>query len=274
MLSPYVGRFAPSPSGPLHMGSLVCALASYLDAKKNSGTWFIRIEDIDENRCKSEYTQDILETLASYTLTSETEVVIQSHRHPLYQKTLDSLSQKNITFACNCTRKQLHNTLHNSICQGLTTLPHSIRFNMENEELSFVDKIQGKKYINLLNDIGHPILKRKGNNFSYLLAVVADDYDQGVTHVIRGMDLLGTTPSQIHLFKKLGWQPPEYGHIPLVMDQEERKLSKQNHAPAIPKGDTQTLKAALAYLKIETDDSTNIKSTLDQAIDKWNINLL
>lgn len=265
----YVGRFAPSPSGPLHLGSLVCALASYLDAKKNNGIWFVRIEDIDSSRCKDSHAYDIIETLESYNLLSEKDITWQSKRSNFYQKTLDNLLLKNDVFPCNCTRQQLQQQLHTTLCHADPSKPHSWRLKLPDRTLTFEDQIQGKCTSDLLNDIGHPILKRKDADFSYLLSVVADDHYQGVTHVVRGMDLLDTTAVQIHLFSTLGWQAPYYAHIPLVTDKQKQKLSKQNHAPAILKGDTATLINALQHLNIKVRGYNNIESILEQAVDLW-----
>jgi len=271
-LSSYVGRFAPSPSGPLHLGSLVSALASYLDAKKHNGTWFVRIEDIDAKRCKSEYALDIIETLESYHLISEKNIVAQSSRHHFYQTSLDHLTNSDSIFACNCTRQQLHKHLHTNVCHADQSHPHSWRLRVPNQHIKFTDRIQGEKTYNLLGELGHPILKRKDQDFSYLLAVVIDDHLQHVSHVVRGMDLIDTTAAQIYLFSKLGWKAPQYAHTPLVNDKKKQKLSKQNHAPAIPKADKKTLQAALKHLNIEVNDKSNIQSMLEQAINKWHSN--
>ena len=269
MNSPYVGRFAPSPSGPLHLGSLTCALASYLDAKKNDGIWFVRIEDIDSSRCKKEHTTSIIETLNSYQLISDTDITLQSDRQSLYQATLNKLTLQNSTFPCNCTRQQLSQKLHTSYCQSDTSKSHSWRLKSPNKELAFTDLIQGQIKSNLLNEIGHPILQRKDNEFSYLLSVVVDDHNQGVTHVVRGMDLLKTTAIQIYLFSSLGWTPPSYGHIPLVKDAALQKLSKQNHAPAIKNGCIKTLLLALKHLDITPTETKDIGTILQQALLQW-----
>lgn len=268
--STYVGRFAPSPSGPLHLGSLVCALASYLDAKQNNGIWFVRIEDIDSSRCKDSHTQDIITTLESYGLISEKDIVLQSHRSAFYQQTLDTLLAKDEAFPCNCTRQKLQQQRHTELCEADTSLPHSWRLKSPDTRLSFQDNIQGKCSSALLDEIGHPILKRKDADFSYLLSVVTDDHLQGVTHVVRGMDLLETTAIQIYLFSLLGWQAPQYAHIPLVKNEHQQKLSKQNHAPAIPKGDIETLLNALQYLGIIIKNNQNdVVSILREAIPLW-----
>lgn len=268
-LSPYIGRFAPSPSGPLHLGSLVTALASYLDARKHQGKWLIRIEDSDIDRCKDEHAIDIIDTLESYNLISDEKIITQSHRHHLYQKQLDHLTSHGLTFPCNCTRQQLHQQLHKTICQSSIEKPHSWRLKLPDQQVSFVDQIQGPQTYTLLSEIGHPIIKRKDSNFSYLLAVVVDDHLQNITHVVRGMDLIDTSAAQIHLFSTLGWTPPQYSHIPIVRDKQHRKLSKQNHAPAIPKSDKTTLQIALRHLHIEVSMKNSIPDILESAVEKW-----
>ncbi|TBR37610.1 tRNA glutamyl-Q(34) synthetase GluQRS [Marinomonas agarivorans] len=268
MVSSYVGRFAPSPSGPLHMGSLVCALASYLDAKQNDGAWLIRIEDIDAERCKDEHVSDILDTLASYQLLPDQPVVKQSDRQGAYNDCFGQLLQTNAIFPCNCTRQQLQKKGHQFICEADLHTPHSWRLTLSDNTVHFNDLIQNSVSLNPLTEFGHPIIKRKDNGFSYLASVVIDDYLQGITHVIRGMDLLSSTATQIQLFSQFGWNIPLYGHIPLVMENSV-KLSKQNHAPAIPKGNVDTLKQALAHLKIPSEEQTNIPLILQQAIRDW-----
>lgn len=276
MLSNYRGRFAPSPTGPLHLGSLVSALASYLDAKYHQGTWVIRIEDVDAVRCRPEFTQQILTTLNSYQLISDEDIRLQSEHSTLFETHLTTLKQSHNVFPCNCTRQSLKefSGLHPHICSSDITSPHSWRLKTNNEHYQYNDLIQGEMafFDDLSNN--HPILKRKDGYFSYQLAVVVDDHLQGITHLIRGADLIETTAQQLHLYTLLGWQAPQIGHIPLVVNQDNEKISKQNHAKPILNGDLHTLKRALSYLQIEVNESSNIKEALALAISKWNPLLL
>ena len=269
----YVGRFAPSPSGPLHLGSLVSALASFLDAKHHGGKWLIRIEDVDSQRCKPAHSIDILDTLASYQLTSDAPVLYQSQQTEHYQSLIDQLIHHNLVFPCQCTRQELKhlNGPHTHICSSDITKPHAWRLISHNTDISFLDKRQGMQTQNPLQQIGHSIIKRKDLDYAYLLAVVADDHFQGITHVVRGYDLLDTTAAQINLFNTFEWNAPQYCHIPLVTDDNQLKLSKQNHAPAIPKANLETLKHALTLLNQKIGPPQTIQTTLDFAIKNWSL---
>ncbi len=273
MHSSYVGRFAPSPSGPLHLGSLVSALASYLDAKHNRGKWLLRIEDVDSQRCRPEHSQDIIDTLHSYQLYSDVPVLFQSLQKKHYQTHLDTLINRGRAFPCQCTRQALKHFQgkHPDICQANTQEPHSWRILSSSEDVIFLDRLKGEQKQNPLHQIGHSIIKRKDLDYAYLLAVVVDDHLQGVTHVVRGCDLLDTTAAQLNLFKEFNWQAPRYCHIPLVTDENQLKLSKQNHAPAIKKADLNTLKTALMHLKQPVFKGDCIEETLQFAIKHWSL---
>ncbi len=269
----YVGRFAPSPSGPLHLGSLVSALASYLDARHNNGKWLIRIEDVDSQRCKPEHSLDIIETLHSYQLDSDDSILFQNQQNHLYQAHLEQLIEHHSAFPCQCTRKELklHNGIHHHICQLNKQAPHSWRLISPSKDTRFIDRLQGEQVQNPLHQIGHSIIKRKDLDYAYLLAVVVDDHLQEISHVVRGTDLLDTTAAQINLFHEFNWTPPSYCHIPLVMGERQLKLSKQNHAPAIKKADLATLKTALKHLNQAIPSTSNIKDTLQFAIKNWSL---
>ena len=267
----YVGRFAPSPTGPLHFGSLVSALASYLDAKSNHGQWLIRIEDVDQTRCKTEYADVILEGLASYGLTSDQTILYQSQRSALYQASLLNLQQQGQVFPCNCTRQQITQLggRHPNTCSSNQLAPHSWRLLCPHTSYSLEDAIQGTLTFELNQEDNAPILKRKDGLFSYQLAVVVDDHLQGITHVVRGADLLDTTAQQLHLYHLLGWTPPKFTHIPLILDQQGRKISKQNHAIALEMGSINILKRALSYLQLAPLTAHSIDTLLIEAIEKW-----
>ena len=242
----YTGRFAPSPSGPLHLGSLVCALASYLDARAYNGRWLVRIEDIDPPREQPGATEAILTCLESHHLFWDGEIVYQSRRTDSYLETLRQLRDRSLSYRCDCTRKRLAdlNGNYDGYClsRGIaSSTPAAVRLDVlrslaETSDLAnpvrFSDGIQGEQVENLLA-AGDYIIHRKDGLFGYQLAVVVDDIWQGITHVVRGADLLDTTARQILLFHLLGKPAPHYSHVPVVVDGQGNKLSKQNRAPAI-----------------------------------------
>jgi glutamyl-Q tRNA(Asp) synthetase len=268
----YIGRFAPSPTGPLHFGSLVTALASYLDSRQHRGQWLIRIEDIDGTRCQPEHASHILQTLASYGLESDRPPVFQSDRLDLYQQQLEYLHELDQLYPCNCTRAQLQTQagLHPTRCDSQTSRPHSWRLACPANTFHLHDPIQGNLHLSLTEPANDPVLKRKDGYFSYQLAVVVDDHLQGITHIVRGADLIDTTAQQLYLYQLLGWQAPTMTHLPLIMGSDGRKLSKQNHAKPIPMADLQVLRKALAYLKINADEAAHsTKAILESAIPQW-----
>ncbi|WP_191602145.1 tRNA glutamyl-Q(34) synthetase GluQRS [Marinomonas algicola] len=271
MHNSYVGRFAPSPTGPLHFGSLVCALASYLDAKKNHGEWLIRIEDVDGTRCKPLYTETIISCLSSYGMESDRPIIVQSQQTKVYQHYLEQLKEAGYVFPCNCTRQTLQaaSNQHIGPCSSTTNTPHSWRLQSQEVSFHYNDKIQGPLNFHINSQSNCPVLKRKDHFFSYQLAVVVDDHLQGITHIIRGSDLLETTDTQLFLYQRLNWTPPSIGHIPLLLDPRKQKISKQNHAQALPEGDLYTLNAALSYLCIPPSHCDTIKDTIKHAILHW-----
>ncbi|GAB3483890.1 tRNA glutamyl-Q(34) synthetase GluQRS [Marinomonas epiphytica] len=269
MSTAYRGRFAPSPTGPLHFGSLVSALASYLDAKQQQGKWLIRIEDVDGTRCSEKHTQDIIHTLASYGLISDEGIRQQSLHHDCYENHLAQLIEQNWVFPCNCTRRLLaqQNGLHTQVCHSSHLEPHSWRLKSSHEAFSLQDPIQGPLHFE--HTLNQPVLKRKDGFFSYQLAVVVDDHLQQISHLVRGADLIETTAQQLQLYKIFQWDVPSIAHIPLITNQDGAKLSKQNHAKGIMPHDHHTLLRALSYLGIETNKNLSIKDTIQQAIFLW-----
>lgn len=237
LTQPYVGRFAPTPSGPLHFGSLVAALASYLDAHAHGGQWLLRIEDIDPPRCQPGASDDILRTLEAFGLHWHGQVLYQSQQLAYYQQALAQLQQQGQLFYCTCSRSQLkgHNTYpgHCRAQQSHPHEPHSTRIRVPDLELEFTDLFMPAYKENLGQQVGDFILQRKDGPYAYQLAVVVDDALQGINHVIRGADLYDQTPRQIYLQQRLGYATPTYGHIPLIMSPQGQKLSKQNLAKAI-----------------------------------------
>lgn len=249
----YRGRFAPSPSGLLHFGSLVTALASYLDAKANNGVWLVRIEDIDPPREQQGAAKAILATLEAYGMHWDENVLYQSQQSALYEQVLTYLQDNKLSYRCNCTRAMIKASggIYNSTCKTkcLTEIDTSIRLVNQFAENAYQDLIQGQVCCNTSLAGEDFIIKRKDGLYAYQLAVVSDDIFQGITHIVRGCDLLEPTARQLTLYKTLGFKPPVYGHVPLIVTDQGYKLSKQNKAPAIDiKSPQKSLIAALTYL--------------------------
>ncbi|WP_252177495.1 tRNA glutamyl-Q(34) synthetase GluQRS [Endozoicomonas sp. 4G] len=234
----YVGRFAPSPSGPLHFGSLVAALASFLDARSQNGIWRVRMEDIDPPREQPGAARQILKSLEAYGLHWDDQVLYQSRRHETYRHIISDLKTRGLVYPCTCTRKDLRGQggVYPGTCRDKTDntkSPYALRVRCPEKVIEFQDLIQGPiKYA--LPDLGDFIIQRKDGLFAYQLAVCADDADQGITHIVRGHDLLNATPWQIYLLSLLNTATPAYAHIPVITLANGDKLSKQNHAPEIP----------------------------------------
>ncbi|MDP5209147.1 tRNA glutamyl-Q(34) synthetase GluQRS [Microbulbifer sp. 2205BS26-8] len=255
---PYIGRFAPSPSGPLHFGSLVCALGSFLDARAHGGQWLLRMEDLDPPREEPGAATRILKTLEAHGLHWHGTVAWQSKRSPLYEDTLQQLHEQGLLYPCYCSRSRIRRSGgHDNInCRtgNLGKGTCALRLVCAGSEEHFVDIWHGVQYQHIRDDT---LLKRRDGLYAYQLAVVVDDLSQGITHVVRGADLLDTTGAQIRLFRALSAAPPVFGHLPLVMGPGGRKkLSKQNHAPAVDDANaTGNLCAALAFLGFHVPDS-------------------
>lgn len=260
--SSYTGRFAPSPTGPLHFGSLVSALASYLDAHYNGGKWLVRMEDLDPPREQAGAADAILRCLEAYGLEWDDSVVYQSQRWDLYENYLSRLREQDLLYPCDCTRQDLQTMggIYNGRCRNRqvdTSQAHAQRLKLYDlptgfnlgEELRFNDLIQGEQIQNLRTHAGDQILKRKDGLYAYQLAVVVDDIEQGITHIIRGSDLLEVTARQIFLFQLLGAPVPTFGHVTLASQPNGQKLSKQNLAPALELKDAATnIWQALVFL--------------------------
>ena len=233
-MNSYRGRFAPSPTGELHFGSLFAAVISYLDARKNCGSWFIRIEDIDPQREVVGASKKIIESLKYHGFIWDSEPVYQSDRTALYEETLSVLESQKSCYHCPCSRKQLINNSgkHTPECkiQNTQKLACATKFNVTNNQYEWLDAFQGRVTQALKDDF---VLKRKEGYFAYQLAVVCDDIDQKITHVVRGTDLLHSTPMQLALYHALNKAPPQFSHFPLILNDQEQKLSKQNLASSI-----------------------------------------
>ncbi|EDY85804.1 glutamyl-tRNA synthetase [gamma proteobacterium HTCC5015] len=238
----YRGRFAPSPTGPLHFGSLVAALASYLDAHANHGEWHVRMEDLDPPRCEAGAADAILQILDSYGFEWDGPVLYQSQRGTHYKQALQTLDELGLTYPCDCTRKEIHarcamgeygpiydgHCRQHAACADTTSLRLKVK-----GDIAFEDGLQGLYQQNLSRDIGDFHLRRRDGLFAYHLGVVVDDAEQGFTHIVRGYDLLDSTPRQIYLQHCLGFAVHQYSHLPLVLKNNGQKFSKQNRSPAL-----------------------------------------
>jgi glutamyl-Q tRNA(Asp) synthetase len=257
----YVGRFAPSPTGPLHIGSLTTAVASYLDAKRHGGRWLVRIEDIDPPREQPGAAAAILRTLEALALHWDGPVVYQSTRLAAYERTVEQLLQQGLAYYCSCTRSDVRavadkgplgyrypGTCRNRMArQG----PAAVRARVDTVSVCFEDRLQGSRESDLGTASGDYVIWRRDAMPAYHLAVVLDDAAQGVTDVVRGVDLLETTAVHLHLQGLLGIGAPRYAHVPIVTNHDAQKLSKQNGAQAVdPKAPGLALEI-LGYLGLE-----------------------
>ena len=245
----YRGRFAPSPTGPLHFGSLVAALASWLRARACAGSWIIRIEDLDPPRERAGAADHIINTLSAFGMTSDAPILLQSQRHPLYRAALQRLIAQGDAFACACTRRDLEPSgLHHGACTRVAGPKAAWRMRVATGSWSFDDQLLGT-FRQQCADVVDFVLWRADGLPAYQLAVVIDDHAQGITEVVRGADLLDSTPRQIHLQRALGLPTPAYLHVPLALDADGHKLSKSMAALPIDGADPMpALRAALQFL--------------------------
>ena len=238
-----IGRFAPSPTGPLHFGSLLAALASYLEARNKQGQWLVRMEDLDKPREVKGAASHILKTLEQFGFEWDGDVIYQSERSDLYQDALAQLEKQSLIYRCQCSRKEIADSATQGIdgliypgtCRHsqVTQMPYASRIRVNDKAISFHDAIQGLITQNLAAQVGDFVLKRADGLFAYQLAVVVDDFQQGVTNIVRGADLLDSTPRQIYLQQQLDIPTTHYAHIPVASNAAGEKLSKQTLAPAI-----------------------------------------
>jgi len=283
-MSAYVGRFAPSPSGPLHLGSLFTATVSYLDAKAHDGLWLLRIEDIDPPREMPGASQLIIETLEIHGMVSDLPVFWQHERLVAYRATLDSLLGENKAYFCQCTRSQIkaNHPLYQGQCRQAYHSFGAIRWHNEATITEFIDRWHGlqqaKKPMPHQTLIGHSafedcVLQRKDGLVAYNLAVVLDDIAQGITHIVRGTDLLPTTLLQLNLWESLTEQSiPNYAHCPVLVTKPGKKLSKQNHAPALDNTKPlDNLRNVFALLGLHSN-ATSINGLLADGIQQWRVN--
>lgn len=234
----YRGRFAPSPTGELHLGTLLAAVGSYLQAKSQQGEWLMRIEDVDTTRSIAGATDALLRALEGFAFEWQGEVVYQSQRTDLYESALEILSNTDLIYPCTCSRKQLadEGPVYAGHCRQ-HRLPlveeHALRLRVEGQLIGFDDQVIGHYQQTLASECGDFVIKRKDGLFAYQLAVVVDDAQQGVTEVVRGIDLLDSTPRQIYLQQQLGYAQPDYLHLPLLIDEHGHKLGKSTGAAAL-----------------------------------------
>ncbi|MDH1265565.1 tRNA glutamyl-Q(34) synthetase GluQRS [Pseudomonas sp. GD03944] len=234
----YTGRFAPTPSGYLHFGSLVAALASYLDARAVGGRWLLRMEDLDPPREVAGAQTAILQTLESYGFEWDGELVRQSDRHAGYQAVVDRLFSQGLAYACTCSRKQLegYQGIYPGLCRnaGNPAQDAAIRIRVPELTYRFTDRVQGDYQQHLGREVGDFIIQRRDGFYAYQLAVVLDDAWQGITDVVRGADLLDSTPRQLYLQELLGLPQPRYLHVPLIIQPDGNKLGKSYRSPPLP----------------------------------------
>lgn len=277
-MNTYRGRFAPSPTGPLHLGSLVAALGSWLRARQRNGVWLIRMEDIDPPREVPGAAADILKTLSAFGLESDEPVIHQSKRADVYRAEFARISPK--VYQCWCSRADLDafGGIHPATCVAPPDPSRAPpwRVRVSSEPIGFVDQTFGPQAQNLRDEVGDFVVLRTEGWFAYQLAVVVDDDAQQITEVVRGADLLDSTPRQIYLQHLLGYPTPAYLHLPIVLGEDGRKLSKQDRAWPVDRIDPlPALRAALDFLSIQTGGRTSrIDELLRSAIDQFDASRL
>lgn len=282
---PVIGRFAPTPSGPLHFGSLVTAVASYCHAKAQHGQWLVRIEDVDTPRVVKGSTDEILFAMEAFGFEWDNQVEYQSDRFDHYQQVLQSLLDQRLCYACECSRRTLREAnaksgslglIYPGSCRdkNLNHIDHSIRVNTaDSNPVSYIDQVYSKVEFDIEKQLGDFVLRRADGVFAYHLAVVVDDEQQGINQIVRGADLLEATCLHLFLQVLLGYQTPQYLHVPLIRNNQGDKLSKQTGATAINLNDKPALLvSALEVLGQPSDRDmaqASVEDILDSAIDNW-----
>jgi glutamyl-Q tRNA(Asp) synthetase len=258
--SKYRGRFAPSPTGPLHFGSLVAAVGSYLEACGRGGCWFVRIEDLDPPREIPGAADAILRALEAYGFEWDGEIMFQSRRADAYRAALAALRRSGAVFPCACSRREVADlalapvaeTIYPGTCRyGLPSgrTARVVRVRVEDAVIGFDDALQGRVEQNLALEVGDFVVRRTDGLFAYQLAVVVDDFEQGITDVVRGADLLASTPRQLFLQRLMSYSAPKYAHLPVAVDRNGEKLSKQTLASPLPvPAESRQLWRALRFL--------------------------
>ena len=286
----YIGRFAPSPTGLLHIGSLLTALASYADARANGGKWLVRMEDLDPPREMAGAAAHILHTLEAFGFEWDGEVAYQSQRDELYQEALGRLKNEGLVYPCYCSRKDWQAVatagadgfVYNGRCRVPAQRPEANgktpawRIAVPDRTIGFQDEIVGYYAQNLARDIGDFVLLRADGFWAYQLAVVADDAEQGITHIVRGQDLLVSTPRQIYLQQCLGANTPHYAHLPLLVNSQGQKWSKQTLAPALDLNRREALlRQVMRYLNLpDAPEVDRPEELLAWAVLHWDIRVI
>ena len=282
----YVGRFAPSPTGPLHFGSLVAAVASYLQARAHNGLWLLRIEDIDPPREQAGATDEILKALEAYGFAWDGDVIFQSHSSEAHQAALQFLIDQNMAYPCGCSRKALADAprgplgiIYPGTCRnGCELTETAIRLRTDDAPITFEDGLQGRQTQRLESESGDFVIRRRDGLIAYQLAVVVDDELEGITEIVRGIDIIDSTQRQIWLQELLGYTTPNYLHIPVITHADGDKLSKLTGAPGIPIDSVRPmLIAALDALRQEPPDDLADSSLPDVwkwAISNWKLERL
>ncbi len=282
----YVGRFAPSPTGPLHFGSLVAAVASYLQAKVRKGRWLLRVEDIDPPREQAGATDAILSALDRYGFEWDGDVIFQSERRQAHEAALQSLLDRDLAYPCGCSRRDLADAprgalgvIYPGTCRDGCDAPETaIRLRVPDAPIEFADALQGLQAQNLERESGDFVILRRDGLIAYQLAVVVDDENDGVTEVLRGIDLMDSTARQVWLQRLLGYRTPDYAHIPVITHPDGDKLSKLTGAAGIPtRGRSHALTAALAALQQDPPLSLRhsaLNEVWQWAIENWHIDAM
>lgn len=277
----YRGRFAPSPTGPVHFGTLIAAVGSYLQAKKNQGKWLMRMEDVDITRKVDGADTDILHTLEAYGFEWDGAIIYQSKQTEYYEQALEQLVSESMVFPCTCSRKKLAETNSNiypGFCRS-AHLPvkseHALRVLADNINIEFDDAVMGTQRQNIEQQCGDFIIRRRDNLFAYQLAVVVDDTLQNISEVVRGADLLDSTARQIYLQQLLQYPTPDYCHLPLAVDAAGNKISKSEGAASVGlKNKEKSLISALNFLGQQAPVEL-VKSPIDDiwewAVTHWDI---
>ena len=278
----YTGRFAPSPTGSLHLGSLYTALARYLDARSHQGRWLLRIDDLDTPRNQIGATESIIDCLQAFGLVWDGDIIYQSQQLKAYNEVINDLQIRQQLYACDCSRKELmpSTVVYPGFCRqkNITTGKYALRVKLIDKIINFEDGLQGLVKTNICKEHGDFIVKRKDGIIAYQLAVVVDDYLQQINHIVRGCDLLDSTAKQIYLQQLLDYPLPFYSHVPIIVDAESHKLSKQTLAKAIDyQNPSETLFLLLQLLKQNPPIElkiTRVPEILDWAISHWHITSL
>ena len=287
---PYRGRFAPSPTGPLHFGSLVAAVGSYAEARAQGGEWLVRMEDLDQTREVPGAAADILRTLEAFGFAWDGDILYQSQRAAAYGEALAHLQEQGLTFACNCSRRAIaaagilgpEGPLYPGTCRSMGSQrpaqevksPIAIRLRVNSPPITFHDRVQGPVTQDLVAEVGDFVLRRADGLFAYQLAVVVDDAFQGITDIVRGADLIRSTPRQMLLHRLLGLPTPTYAHLPLARDRLGRKLSKSDAAaPVDPRNPLPALLQAWTFLGQPTLEKRRgtLASFWEQALTCWDL---